>query len=94
MKLRLHDALKDPRMKYPRAANRLLDTGMLLLIAGAIACSASVLGILPGDTYFFWSMAAFGAGGVSLLAAKIVAGVKKEIAGHSDDGSRNLRLVK
>ena len=94
MKLRLHDALKDPRMKYPRAANRLLDTGMLLLIAGAIAGFASVLGMLPGDTYFFWSMAAFGVGGVSLVAAKIVAGVQKDIAGHTDGGSRKLRLVK
>lgn len=94
MKLRQHGALKDPRMKYARAANRLLDTGMLLLIAGAIGSFASVLGMLPGGAYFFWSMAAFGAGGVLLVAAKIVAGVQKESAGHADDGSRKLRLVK
>ena len=94
MKLRMHDALKDPRMKYPRAANRLLDTGMLLLIAGAIAGAASALGMLPGDTYFFWSITAFEVGGVSLVAVKIVAGVQKDITGHTDGGSRKLRLVK
>ena len=94
MKLSLHDALKDPRMKYPRVANRLLDMGMLLLIAGVIAISAVVLGMLPSDSYFIWSLVVFGMGFVSVVTSKVVAEFETEAAGHDDGGSPRLRLVK
>lgn len=94
MKFKLHDALKDPTMKYPRAANRLLDLGMALIIVGGIACSAVMLGMLPDSPYFWPSFAAFAVGFVSFIASQEVAKLKKNVADDGAGNSPRLKLVK
>lgn len=67
MKLKLYDALKNVRMKYPRI---LLDLGMFLMAAGGIFFVAVVaLELLPAD-YLSFPLALF-MSGVIIVAIDI-----------------------
>jgi hypothetical protein len=86
--MKLHSALKDPAMKYPQAANRLLDLGMVMTILGGISVCAVVLGM----TSISWvSLCVFVGGVVILIVAKLVAGLKNF---NVQDDRQRLKLVK
>lgn len=94
MQFKLHDALNDTSMKYPRAANRLLDLGMLLLIVGALVGAAVALGMLPAKSYFCPAMTTFVVGFVAFAGSKIMAGRKKSPEVDGATSGPSLKLVK
>ena len=48
--MKLHYSIKRQGMKYPRAANRCLDVGIVLLLAGAVGTAAEFLGLVQRAT--------------------------------------------
>lgn len=87
--MKLHPALKDPEMKYPRLANALLDAGIALIILSS-----------TGLIFMIWSVSQYlSYGFLALIAgALFVAGAKKvsKWRRHQsiDEGRPTLRRVK
>ena len=79
--MRLHHAIKRPGMKYPRATNRCLDAGMILMLGGAAGVATTALGI-AGDVTADVAVVALVAGFISYAIAahlsKINADAKPE----------------
>lgn len=48
--MKLHYSIKRQGMKYPRATNRCLDVGIVLLLAGAVGTVAEFLGLVQRAT--------------------------------------------
>lgn len=89
--MKLHPALKDPEMKYPRLANTLLDAGIALIILSSIGLIFMIFyrGVSQYLSYGF----------VALIAgALFVAGAKKVSKSRRhqsiDEGRPTLRRVK
>lgn len=76
--MKIHFALKDPSMKYPRAANWLLDVGMVLFIASCVASFGVVVGFLSDDIWFPMVGRFFSFGLLSILLSKMVARFRRD----------------
>lgn len=89
--MKLHQALKDPEMKYPRLANALLDAGIALIILSSTGLIFVVFyrGVSQYLSYGFLTL---------IAGALFVAGAKKvsKLRRHQsiDEGRPTLRRVK
>jgi hypothetical protein len=89
--MKLYNTLKDPSMKYPRVANRLLDLSMLLVVIGGLACCGVALGMLS----FSWvPLGVFLIGVVIHGAVRVVARLKNDTSQVGVADSPRLKLVK
>lgn len=89
-KMKLHPALKDPTMKFPKLANSLLDAGMVSIVIGCASVLVDVAVTGPGLAGSF-GFCAVVAGFLSHTASRFVAKIK-----HDPDQTKSshLKLVK
>lgn len=74
--MKLYPALKDPAMKFPRLANRLLDAGMVSIVIGCALVLVDVVVTAPGlaGTLGFYAVVV---GFLSHTASRLVAKIKR-----------------
>lgn len=90
--MKLHPALKDTELKYPRLANALLDVGMVLIILSTIGAIVA--------TIFYWGVQQYLSGCLlALIAGALLAAGSMQLSKvrrHQpiDEGHPTLRRVK